>query len=249
MVQGLVSIITPMYNAKRYIEKTIESVQRQTYQNWEMIVMDDLSEDGCTEIVKEYAAVDARIKYFCVSEKSGVAKTRNAAMQQATGQYLSFLDSDDLWQPDKLERQIVLMQEKQCAFVYGGCDVIDENGEPQNKVRHVPEHVTYEELLWGNVIPCLTVLVDREKTGDFQMPVMGHEDYATWLNVLKKVSEAYGIDSVLGSYRVNRNSVSGKKLRTIRWTWNIYRKNQKLSVYKSFLYLMGHLMQAARKMR
>ena len=141
------------------------------------------------------------------------------------------------------------MKEKQCAFVYGACDVIDENGEAQNKVRHVPEHITYEELLWGNVIPCLTVLVDREKTGPFSMPKMGHEDYATWLTVLKNVKEAYGIDEVLGSYRVNRNSVSGKKLRTIRWTWNIYRKNQKLPVYKSFLYLLGHLTQAARKMR
>lgn len=238
-----------MYNAKRYIKKTIESVQKQTYQNWEMIIMDDLSEDGCDEIVKELAEKDTRIKYFCVSEKSGVANTRNAAMQQASGQYMAFLDSDDLWQPMKLERQMNLMQEKQCAFVFGGCDVIDENGEPQNKVRHVPEYITYDELLWGNVIPCLTVLVDREKTGDFTMPVMGHEDYATWLTVLKKVGDAYGIDEVLGSYRVNRNSVSGKKLRTIRWTWNIYRKNQKLPVYKSFLYLMGHLMQAARKMR
>lgn len=249
MVQGLVSIITPMYNAERYIEQTIESVQKQTYPNWEMIVMDDLSDDGCAEIVQELARVDARIKYFCVDEKSGVAKARNAAMQQASGQYLAFLDSDDLWRKDKLERQLTLMQEKNCAFVYGGCDVIDENGKPQNKVRHVPEHITYQEFLWGNVIPCLTVLIDREKTGDFRMPVMGHEDYATWLTLMRGVGEAYGIDEVLGSYRVNRNSVSGNKLRTIRWTWNIYRKNQKLPVHKSFLYLMGHLMQAMRKMR
>ena len=174
MVQGLVSIITPMYNAKRYVEQTIESVQKQTYPNWEMIIMDDLSDDGCAEVVQELAKADARIKYFRVEEKSGVAKTRNAAMQQASGRYLAFLDSDDLWQADKLGRQLSLMKEKNCAFVYGGCDVIDENGKPQNKVRHVPEHITYQEFLWGNVIPCLTVLIDREKTGDFRMPVLIH---------------------------------------------------------------------------
>ena len=249
MERGLVSIITPMYNAQKYIEKTIQSVQEQTFLNWEMIVMDDCSTDESAKIVKCMAEKDSRIRYFCNEINVGVAETRNHAMEAANGQYFAFLDSDDLWVPDKLERQLALLEEKCCAFTYAGCDVIDENGNAIQKVRHVPEYITYKKLLWGNVIPCLTVLIDREKTPPFQMPKIGHEDYATWLTVFKDIGEGYGIDEVLGHYRVNRNSVSGNKLRTIKWTWNIYRNNQGINPVKSVCYLFGHLFQAAKKMR
>jgi teichuronic acid biosynthesis glycosyltransferase TuaG len=249
MEQGLVSIITPMYNAQRYIADTIRSVQRQTYPDWEMIIMDDLSTDQSAAIVQDMALKDSRIHYFREEEKAFVAKTRNDAMAKANGRYLAFLDSDDLWEPEKLQKQMELMQQTDAAFVYGGCDVIDETGNPLGKIRHVPEHITYEKLLWGNVIPCLTVLLDQEKIGDFTMPQIGHEDYATWLSILRKAGDAYGMDEVLGHYRVNRNSVSGRKMRTIKWTWNIYRNEQKLTIVRSTMYLFGHLLQAAKKMR
>lgn len=249
MKQGLVSIITPMFNAQNYIEKTIRSVQAQTYGKWEMIVVDDYSTDHSVEIVRRFAENDSRIRCLCNENNMGVAATRNRAMEAADGQYLAFLDSDDLWVPDKLERQLALLAAKHCAFVYGGCDVMDEQGNDLQKIRHVPEHITYQELLWGNVIPCLTVLVDRTQTRDFRMPAIGHEDYATWLTIMRDIREGYGIDEVLGHYRVNRNSVSGNKLRTIKWTWNIYRKNQGIHPVKSACYLFGHLFQAARKMR
>ncbi|MGN0428123.1 MAG: glycosyltransferase family 2 protein [Agathobacter sp.] len=249
MEQKLVSIVTPMYQAKRYIRQTIESVQSQTYPDWEMIIVDDCSTDGCAEIVKQMAKKDARIRYICQPNNMGVAQARNTAMEHAKGRYLAFLDSDDLWTGEKLAKQMALMQKENAAFVFAGCEVIDENGNRMHKIRQVPEKITYEKLLWGNVIPCLTVLVDREKTGDFRMPRMGHEDYAAWLTIFKKIKIGYGINEVLGYYRVNRNSVSGRKLRTIRWTWNIYRKNQGLPVVKSFFYLLGHLTQAMRKMR
>ncbi len=249
MEQGLVSIITPLYQAQKYISKTIESVRSQTYENWEMIVVDDCSTDAGSSLVRAYTTEDSRIRYHRNEKNMGAAKSRNEAMKLARGQYLAFLDSDDLWEPQKLEKQIKLMQEKNAAFVFAGCDVIDDDGKPLQKIRHVPEYITYEKLLWGNVIPCLTVLIDREKAGDFSMPNIGHEDYATWLKILKKVKEAYGIDEVLGHYRVNRNSLSGNKLRTIRWTWNIYRNEQHLPIIKSILYLFGHLTQAAKKMR
>ena len=141
------------------------------------------------------------------------------------------------------------MEEKEAPFCYEACEVIDEDGTPKNKIRHVPEEITYKKLLWGNVIPCLTVVIDRRKVGDFSMPQIGHEDYATWLTIMKKIDRAYGIDEVLGYYRVNHNSVSGHKFRTIRWTWNIYRKNQKLSRVKSVCYLVGHLTQAICNMK
>lgn len=249
MDQGLVSIITPMHNAQKYIVQTIESVQAQTYNNWEMIIIDDCSTDESAEIVKELAKADERIHYYCNEQNIGVAQTRNRAMKMANGRFLAFLDSDDLWVPNKLERQLALMRQKQCAFIYAGCDVIDENGGELQKRRHVPEYITYEKLLWGNVIPCLTVLIDREKVSKFEMPQIGHEDYATWLTIFKEIKEAYGIDEVLGHYRVNRNSVSGNKLRTIKWTWNIYRNNQGIGPVRSVGYLFGHLLQAAKKMR
>lgn len=245
--QELVSIITPMYNAGRYIGEAIESVQRQTYPNWEMIIMDDLSDDGSAEIVQEYAKADGRIRYFRETVKSGVAKGRNDAMKLAGGRYLAFLDSDDLWKPKKLEKQLSFLKNRRCAFTYAACDVVDENSVATSKVRHVPPKITYEKLLWGNVIPCLTVLLDREFVGEFSMPEIGHEDYAAWLTIFRKIPAAYGIDEILGSYRINNQSVSANKLRTIGWTWNIYRRNQKLPAYKSFFYLIGHLTQAMRK--
>lgn len=244
--EKLVSVITPLYNAKAYIEKTIASVQAQTYGNWEMIVIDDGSTDGSAELVKKCMEKDERI--HLVSQKnSGVAAARNHGMKVAKGRYLAFLDSDDLWKPEKLSRQLAFMEEKDCGFCYSGCDVIDETGKPTGQVRKVPEYLTYQKYLWGNVVPCLTVLVDRTRTGDFEMPAMGHEDYATWLTVVRKLGEAYGINEPLASYRINRGSVSSNKLRAMRWTWHIYRDSQKLPVYKSALYLMGHAIQAVRK--
>lgn len=243
----LVSIITPMYNASRYIAHTIAAVQKQTYTNWEMIILDDLSEDDGPQIVQEYAAKDERIRYYRADEKCGVAKARNEAIQRAKGRYIAFLDSDDLWKPEKLEKQINFMKEKQSAFSFTACGVIDENGKSLNKVRHVPEQITYEELLHGNVIPCLTVIIDKEQVGEIAMPQMGHEDYATWLTIIKELPEAHGMNETLGYYRVNRNSVSSNKARAVRWTWDIYRKNQKISVVKSAYYLAGHILQAMKK--
>lgn len=243
----LVSIITPMYNASAYIAHTIAAVQKQTYTNWEMIIMDDLSEDNSAEIVKEYANKDERIRYYLAEQKCGVAEARNEAMKRANGRYIAFLDSDDLWKPEKLEKQLAFMKEKQSAFSFTACGVIDENGKNLNKVRHVPEEITYEQLLHGNVIPCLTVVIDKEQVGEFFMPQIGHEDYATWLTILKELNAAHGINETLGYYRVNRNSVSANKARAVRWTWNIYRKNQNISFVKSAYYLAGHILQAMKK--
>lgn len=244
--ETLVSVITPMYNAQKYILDTIASVQAQTYSRWEMIIVDDGSADGSVEAVREAAAKDSRIRLIR-QENSGVAAARNRGIKAAKGRYLAFLDSDDLWRPEKLERQLALMEKQNCGFCYTACDVINDSGRPTGQVRRVPERITYQKLLWGNVIPCLTVVVDRSMTGEFAMPKMGHEDYATWLTVLKRLPEAWGINEVLGSYRVNSSSVSANKVRAMRWTWRIYRDNQKLPVYKSIFYLMGHGLQAVRK--
>lgn len=245
----LVSVITPMYNASRYIVHTITAVQKQTYTNWEMIILDDWSEDNCGELVQEYAKKDGRIHYYRAEKKCGVAEARNEAMKKAKGRYIAFLDSDDLWKPEKLEKQLAFMKEKQSAFSFTACGVIDENGKSLNKVRHVPEELTYEQLLHGNVIPCLTVMIDREQVGEFSMPQMGHEDYATWLTIIKQLPSAHGLNETLGYYRVNPNSISSNKIRAVRWTWDIYRKSQNISVIKSAAYLTGHIIQAMKKRR
>lgn len=249
MQNETVSIIIPMYNSEKYIEQTIKSVQAQTYTDWEIVVMDDISEDNSAQIVQSYAKSDERIHYYLEEKKSGVAKARNDAMAKANGRYLAFLDSDDMWLPEKLECQLKLMQQKKVPFVYAGCEVIDEEGEKTGKVRTVPEQIDYEKLLHGNVIPCLTVLIDRQAVGTFEMPQMGHEDYATWLNILKKVPKACGINKPLAYYRVSSKSVSANKLKAVKWTWNIYRKNQKLPIGKSLWYLTGHVRQALKKRR
>ena len=146
-----------------------------------------------------------------------------------------------------VKQLLALLEEKDGAFAYAGCDVVDGEGQPISKVRHVPECITYKQLLWGNVIPCLTVVIDRQKTGDFEMLQMGHEDYAAWLTIIKKIPMAYGIDECLATYREHRTSVSANKLKAIRWAYNVYRKSQKLPVYKSVFYLLGHVTQAMRK--
>lgn len=247
MDRELVSVITPMYNAEKYIAKTIESVQAQTYENWEMIIVDDVSTDQSAQIVQQYAAEDTRIKYLRHEKNAGVARARNTALKAAQGRYVAFLDSDDLWKNEKLEKQLLFMQSKGAAFLYTACEIIDENGNVTGKVRHVPASQNYEELLKGNAVPCLTVILDRSQIDKVEMPEIPHEDYAAWLDILKKGITAYGIDEVLAQYRVNNSSLSGNKMQAARWTWDIYRKQQKLGIMKSSYCFVCYIIAAVLK--
>lgn len=247
MKKDLVSIITPLYNAEDFIAKTIESVRNQTYTNWEMLIVDDCSTDQSAQIVKQYVERDERIHYIRLDQNVGVAQARNEAIECANGRYLAFLDSDDLWKQDKLYCQIAFMKKNSIAFSYTACSVIDENGKNAGKVRNVPAEVTYQELLKGNVIPCLTVVLDKEQMMDVRMPRIHHEDYATWLNILKAGVTAYGIKDVLAEYRVRGKSVSANKLQSVGWTFDIYRKYLGFSFGKSCWLLLNYLLAAVRK--
>lgn len=247
MAEELVSIITPMYNAERFITKTIESVQAQTYQNWEMLIVDDMSVDKGAQIVQKYAGTDRRIRYIKHTRNGGVAKARNTALTEAKGRYIAFLDSDDIWKAGKLKTQIDFMRKKGAAFCFSACEVIDEQGKKTGKVRHVPAELTYKDLLKGNAIACLTVVLDREQIDDIRMLSIPHEDYAAWLDILKKGITAYGIDEVLAKYRVSNNSVSKNKLRAAKWTWDIYLKQQKLGFMRSCHCFICYLIAAIRK--
>ena len=243
----LVSIITPLYNGERYIRDTIASVQSQTYKNWEMVIVDDGSTDDSQNIVMELAAKDQRICYYKNECNMGVAETRNRAIQLAKGKYIAFLDSDDLWKNNKLEKQIAWMEEKNSAFCYTACEIIDEMGNTTGKVRHVPADVDYKMLLKSNVIPCLTVVLDRTKFTSIVMPKLGHEDYATWLTLLQECERAEGIDEVLASYRETSSSLSGNKLIAAKWTWHIYRDYLGLSLLESICNFISYVLGAFKK--
>lgn len=244
-----VSIVTPMYNAKKYIEQTILSVQSQTYEDWEMLIIDDGSTDDSVAIVESYISKDERIKLLKNSTNRGVAETRNVGIMAATGRYLAFLDSDDLWKPQKLERQMAFMEMKETPFSFTACGVIDENGEVAGPVRRVPETIAYKQLLKGNAIPCLTVMADTQQIPKelLCMPSISHEDYATWLRVARQGYAMSGLNEVLASYRTQVHSLSGNKFQAAKWQWAVYRKQEGLTIVKSLFYMLCYVRRAVWK--
>lgn len=236
---GLVSIITPAYNAAAYIAETIESVFNQTYINWEMLIVNDCSQDNTAEIVQSYAVKDKRIKLINLKQNSGAAVARNTAMQNAKGRYIAFLDSDDLWKKEKLQKQLNFMQQNGYAFTFTGYEHFKETKENiQNKVQ-IPKSLNYQQALKGNKIGCLTVMLDRKQIANIHFTTQKHEDYILWLNILKHGITAYGIQERLALYRTgNSKSISGNKLQSALWAWKVYRESQKLSVVKTMYYFL-----------
>lgn len=240
MIDGLVSIIMPAYNAEKYISESIESVLAQTYKNWELIIIDDCSKDGTINIIRQYQMFDNRIRVISLKCNAGVANARNIGIELAKGRYIAFLDSDDLWLDIKLEEQIKFMQQKQIYFSFSKYRrFTDENN---GKVVDVLPFVNYQKALYGNPIGCLTVCLDRRFIRKFRFSKQRHEDYIAWLNILKSNNIfAYGIPKILALYRVgNNNSLSGNKLKSMLWTWNVYRKSQKLSFFNSLKCFLGY---------
>lgn len=245
---GLVSIITPAYNAAAYIAETIESVFAQTYTNWEMLIVNDCSKDNTAEIVQSYAAKDKRIKLINLKQNSGAAVARNTAIQNAKGRYIAFLDSDDLWKKEKLQKQIEFMQQNGYAFAFTNYEHFKETKENiQNQVQ-VPKRLNYNQALKGNQIGCLTVMLDRKQIQNIHFTTQKHEDYILWLNILKQGITAYGMQESLALYRTgNSKSISGNKLQSALWTWRVYREIQKLSVVKSMYYMWFYVVNGLKK--
>ena len=249
-IDGLVSIITPAYNAEKYIAETIESVLAQTYQKWEMLIVNDCSTDNTTEIVQNYVGKDKRIKLINLKKNSGAAIARNTAIQNAKGRYIAFLDSDDLWKKEKLQKQIQFMQQNEYAFTYTSYEHFKEVKENiQNQVQ-IPKSLNYKQALKGNKIGCLTVMLDRKHIPNIHFTTQSHEDYILWLNILKQGIIAYGIQESLALYRTgNSKSISSNKLQSTLWTWNVYRESQRLSVVKSMYYMWFYVVNGLRKRR
>ncbi|MCK0470254.1 glycosyltransferase family 2 protein [Halalkalibacter sp. APA_J-10(15)] len=240
--QADVSIITPAYNAATYMADTIESVLAQTYGSWEMLIVDDCSTDDTAQIVQSYASRDPRIRFIQLAQNSGPAITRNTAIEAASGRYLAFLDSDDMWLPNKLERQLQFMQERDLAFSFTQYRVMDLEGNITDKLEDVPDEATYKDLLKHNVIGCLTVMLDKEKVGAVEMVnIRSRQDYVLWLHICKRGFTAYGLKEPLALYRVGRQSVSSNKVKMAKQNWRVYREIEGLNLVKSLWYFSHYV--------
>lgn len=248
MIDGLVSIIMPAYNAEKYISESIESVLVQTYKNWELIIVDDGSQDETKNIIQLYANRDERIKCIFLNINQGVANARNIAIQNANGRFLAFLDSDDLWMKEKLFEQIAFMKNNGYAFTYHsyGTFYDDKNKYKKNLV---PMSIDYNTLLKGNNTgSCIAVCIDRYVVKNIFMPYCKHEDYVCWLNILKDNNlHGYGLMDVYGLYRIGKKSVSSNKIKCALWTWDVYRKSQNLSFCKSLYYFTFYVFYNLKK--
>lgn len=248
MNKYLVSIVTPVYNSERFISETIESIQSQTYRNWELLLIDDCSKDNSYEIIKNYMKNDDRIKYIKLEKNSGAAVSRNTGIKNAKGRFIAFIDSDDLWEAKKLEIQVKYMLENKLGFSFTSYRYIKEDGTRTNKIAKAPNKINYNGLLKNTIIGCSTVLIDRNIIGDFTMPLVRRgQDTATWLQLLKKEKYAYGISEALVNYRLVGNSISSNKIKALKRTWNTYRNVEKLGLLKSSYVFCFYVFNAIKK--
>lgn len=242
----LVSIIMPAHNAEAHIRTAIDSVLAQSFGNFELLIMDDCSTDSTVDIVRSYT--DPRLKLHVLGSNLGAAGTRNYGIRQATGRYLAFLDSDDCWKPEKLAMQLAFMQVNQAALSYTAYDVMSPDGTQVTGRVDVPESVTYRYLLRNTIIGCLTVMIDTAQTGLVQMPAFrGAEDTATWLTILKKGYVARGLTESLAVYRKGNVSLSSNKIQMAKLIWQVYRKNQQMSILTAMTHFPFYLWNGFRK--
>ena len=220
-----VSVIIPVFNMQSYIKETIISVQKQTYENYEIIIINDASYDNTMKIVSEMAAEDSRIHIYNLNRNFGAAYARNFGIQKAKGDWIAFLDGDDLWVPTKLEKQLNLSEITQGEFIFTGSKFIDEKGKTLKGILKVPFEVKYKALLKQNIISCSSVLIKRKILNSFQMEEgKFHEDFLLWLKILKQGYTAYGVDQPLLIYRISKKSKSGNKMKAAYMTFNVYKK-------------------------
>lgn len=248
-VQDLVSVITPVYNAEKVIGVTLESIFAQTYKQIEIVLVDDCSSDNSQEVIRNYMQYHPEIVYFKQPTNQGAGAARNKALELARGQYVAFLDADDLWLPEKIEKQIKLLKDKNGAFSYTAIEMIDAEGNIVKKKRKVKESINYRFLLRNTMIATSTVVVDRSVLGDFRMPLRrGGQDYATWLMLLRSGTIAYGIDEVLEQYRVgNKNSLAGKKGKSVKQVWEIQTKQEHINKVCAFFNVCFFVFNALKK--
>lgn len=244
----LVSIVTACYNSEKYISKTIKSVLNQTYQNWELLLVDDCSSDNTMSILKEFQKADGRIRVLGLKKNSGAAISRNKAIEEAKGRFIAFLDSDDKWLPLKLEKQIDFMLKNGYHFTHTAYECVDDKGLLMNKTITPQQELTYKDLLYSNQIGCLTAIYDQGKLGKMYMPLLRkRQDYGLWLKILKTEKKAYAMPDVLSQYRIVENSISSHKPSLLKWNWKLFKEVEGLSSLKSAYYLTWNVLYKLKK--
>ncbi len=243
-----ISVITPAYNASEFIDETVQSVINQTFTDWEMIIVDDASSDDTYSKLCKWADKDSRIKPIQHKKNSGVAAARNTALEAAVGDFIAFLDADDLWVPEKLEIQYNYMRDNGYVLTYTEYKIFTADDYENAKSVKVPRVMTYSRIFGNTSIACLTVMVDRKTVGDFRMPPLTHtEDQCTWQDILSRGYKAYALCEPLSLYRRSEGSMTDNKLKVIKRQWYTYRSYHKLSFIKSAYYFTLYALNAVIK--
>ena len=249
MHDNLVSIITPAYKAASSLPATIASVLAQTYPHWELLIADDCSPDSTRAVISEWASKDSRIQLITLPTNSGPAAARNFALSAAVGRWIAFLDSDDLWLPEKLAQSIAFAQRQRAALVYTGYRRIDAHGHRTGQYIQVPSQLTYRQLLGNTAIATSTVLIDRNQTGSLRMEQVYYDDFVCWLSILKRGLTAHGLNEDLMRYRVMPKSVSRNKRHSAGEVWKIYRTTEQLGRVAASWYFLSYAGRALMKYR
>lgn len=272
-MEELVSIIVPVYGAADYIAETIDMVNKQTYLNWELILVDDCSPDNSAGIIADIIAKDdtvktedvpesgadrdipedgmGRIRLIRKTRNEGAAEARNTGLYHAKGRYIAFLDADDVWHPDKLKKELTYMRKNRAAFVFTAYEFGDEQAKGTGRIVSVPKLLTYKKALSRTVIFTSTVLFDTKKIDKslLQMPAVASEDTATWWKILRSGYTAYGLNEVLVIYRRPKKSLSSNKFVAIKRIWHLYREEEKLSLpVSAFCFVFWAVRAAARRL-
>lgn len=246
---GLVSVIMAVYNAEKTIAQAIDSVLKQTYPNFELLVVNDCSQDETVELVRGMMAQDDRIRLISNETNSGVSYTRKHGLEEARGAWIAILDSDDAWDPEKLEKQIALQEKTQADLLFTGSAFMDVDGQPLDWYLHAPATVTYRQLLKQNVLSNSSALVRKELYAKHYAIGDGmHEDFAVWLSILKEGRKAYGVDEPLLIYRIDKSSRSGNKVKAAKMNWNTYRYIG-LNPIQAFYYECWYVLKGLLKYR
>ena len=243
-----VSVIIPVYNVSKFIGRTIESVLMQSYTDVEIVLVDDCSTDDSACIIQKYVQKYSSVKYFKQEINQGAAVARNRALDLAIGRYVAFLDGDDLWCETKLQHQMSFMSKNNAAITCTALDTIDENEKPLGSIRSVKEKISYAFLLHNTMIATSTVIIDRNKTGNFHMPLRrGGQDYATWLMLMRNGTICYGLNEVLSHYRVLPNSLSSNKWKSIKQVWQIQTNDEKINKFFAAINVLFFILNAFKK--
>ena len=238
----LVSIIIPTFNSEKFIAETIQSIQAQTYTNWEVIIVDDGSSDKTVSIVSKMAQLDPRIHLFQLEKNSGAGIARNLALNKANGRYIAFLDSDDLWKPTKLEKQIKFMTQNNLPFTFSFYDCINEDGKPLNKRIESPRYLSYNQLFYCNYVGNLTGIYDVDYFGKIPIfPIRKRQDWILWLTILKKIKTGQPTPESLAFYRVRKDSISASKFDLLKHNFTVYRTFHRFNVVVSLICMIGFL--------